>query len=265
VPAHLASVEFFQDAYARLAPGGVLACNVGALSYEDPVLRAIAGTVAAVFEDVLVLLVPNSRNALLVARRDGAVEPAGIRDHAPQGLSAPDQERWRALVAHAADPEQWRRLDDAGPVLCDDQPLLDELLLESYVVDDDPEQLVAAVGTRELADAEQLAYEANQRGDRMQALAALRECKQASAFLRLQAGDARWYLRQLTSAALEYAAGLELTPGDDLRRTLEARVAALEVERAPLLAARAAAARTWWLGAVVVAAGACVGLLLRRI
>ena len=72
VPAHLASVEFFQDAYARLAPGGVLACNVGALSYEDPVLRAIAGTVADVFEDVLVLLVPSSRNALLIARSTGS-------------------------------------------------------------------------------------------------------------------------------------------------------------------------------------------------
>ena len=265
VPAHLASVEFFRDAYARLAPGGVLACNVGALSYKDPVLRAVAGTVAAVFEDVSVLLVPNSRNALLVARRDGAVNPGSVRGHAPQGLNERDQERWRAVLAHAADPEQWRRLDGAGPVLCDDQPLLDELLLESYVVDDDPEQLITAGGTRELADAEQLAYEANQRGDRMQALAALRDCKEASAFLRLQAGDARWYLRHLTSAALEYAAGLELAPGDDLRRTLEARVAALEVERAPLLAARAAATRTWWLGALVVAAGAGVGLLLRRI
>ena len=143
--------------------------------------------------------------------------------------------------------------------------LLDELLLESYVVDDDPEQLVTAAGTRELADAEQLAYEANQRGDWQEALAALRDSKAPSAFLRLQAGDARWYLRQLSSAALEYGAGLELSPSDDLRGSLEARAAALDVERAPLLAARAAATRTWWLGAMVVVCGACVGLILRRI
>lgn len=265
VPAHLASVEFFRDAYARLSRGGVLACNVGALSYEDPVLCAIAGTVGEVFEDVAVLLVPNSRNALLVARREGVVAPAAVRGRSVAGLSALDQERWEQVLAHAGDPEQWRRLEGAGPVLRDDQPLLDELLLESYVVDDDPEELLAAAGARKLADAEQLAYEANQRGAWTDAIAALEECQQASAFLRLQAGDARWYLRQLTSAALEYRAGLELSPPDDLRRKLEARAAALRVEREPLLAAQAAAARTWWFSALVVLAGALAVLLLRRI
>ena len=203
--------------------------------------------------------------ALLVARREGVVAPAAVRGRSVAGLSALDQERWDQVLAHAGDPEQWRRLEGAGPVLRDDQPLLDELLLESYVVDDDPEELLAAAGVRKLADAEQLAYEANQRGAWSDAIAALEECQQASAFLRLQAGDARWYLRQLTSAALEYRAGLELSPPDDLRRKLEARAAALRVEREPLLAAQAAAARTWWFSALVVLAGALAVLLLRRI
>ncbi|MCK5944691.1 MAG: fused MFS/spermidine synthase, partial [Planctomycetes bacterium] len=64
VPAHLASREFFAAARERLTDGGVLACNVGALTLDDPVLQAIAATVGDVFDEVRAFQIPRTRNAL---------------------------------------------------------------------------------------------------------------------------------------------------------------------------------------------------------
>jgi len=264
VPAHLASVEFFADAYARLTDGGVIACNVGALSFEDPVLRAVMGTVAAVFEDVAVLMVPRSRNALVLGRRGASLDPEAL-DVAHRGgaLTASDQEAWSGILNYAADPARWQRLEGAGPVLCDDRPVLDELLLESYVRSSDPACAVAPQGARALVDAEQAAFEANQRGDWSGALGALAQSRGASAFLRLQAGDARWNLRHLRSADLEYRAGM-VDADAELRATLEQRLEGLQSELAPILAAESSARWLGWLCALVVAAGLGAALAIRR-
>ena len=264
VPAHLASVEFFEDAYAKLLDGGVICCNVGAVSVEDPVLGAIVGTLEAVFDDVAVLMVPRSRNALVVGRRGSRLDPTSLAGASSgAGLTAADQEAWRALVTHAANPARWRRLDAAGPVLRDDRPVLDELLLDSYVDSADPACAIEARGARSLVDAEQAAFEANRSGDWPGALAALAACRESSAFLRLQAGDARWSLRQLRSAALEYERGLRDAPGE-LADTLTRRLEGLEVELAPVLTAGRTASMLGWLCCAAVAAGVCLALALRR-
>ena len=264
VPAHLASVEFFADAYARLTDGGVIACNVGALSFEDPVLRAVMGTVAAVFEDVAVLMVPRSRNALVLGRRGATLDPESLDvAHRRGALTASDQEAWSGILNYAADPARWQRLEGAGPVLCDDRPVLDELLLESYVRSSDPACAVAPQGARALVDAEQAAFEANQRGDWSGALGALAQSRGASAFLRLQAGDARWNLRHLRSADLEYRAGM-VDADAELRATLEQRLEGLQSELAPILAAESSARWLGWLCALVVAAGLGAALAIRR-
>jgi spermidine synthase len=71
IPAHLSTREFFREVLARLASGGWLAVNVGGFGLEDPVVEALAATVAAAFErPVLAVRVPFSRNAVLFARRD---------------------------------------------------------------------------------------------------------------------------------------------------------------------------------------------------
>ncbi len=267
VPAHLASREFFEAARARLADGGVLACNVGALRLDDAVLRAIVGTMAAVFDEVRVLRVPNSRNALVVARQGRAIVPGALMAHGELGrLSEADRARWRDMLAHASDASRWRTLEGAGPVLCDDQPLLDELLLDSYVAGSgDPDVLLVPSGQNPITGAEQAAFESNQGGDHEAVFRAVEASAGDSAYLRLQAGDARWYRRQLRSAAREYAAGLAQCEEPALRRTLEAREASLRAELEPLTAAEAAAVRNGWLGAAVVAAGAVLALMLARL
>lgn len=87
IPAHLCTREFFALARERLVPGGFLCANVGAFGFDDPVLEAVAGSLAAGMEEpVLALQVPFSRNVVLVARR-GAVLPE------------PGSEEWSAVVA----------------------------------------------------------------------------------------------------------------------------------------------------------------------
>ncbi len=69
IPPQLASVEFFREAAAVLASDGWMVVNVGAFGLDDPVLEAIARTMAAGFgRRVLASRVPFSRNVALFAR-----------------------------------------------------------------------------------------------------------------------------------------------------------------------------------------------------
>jgi len=69
IPPQLASVEFFREATAVLGRGAWMSVNVGAFGLDDPVLAAIAATMAAGFEQrVLAVRVPFSRNVALYAR-----------------------------------------------------------------------------------------------------------------------------------------------------------------------------------------------------
>jgi hypothetical protein len=74
IPAHLCTREFFELASRHLAPGGWVAVNVGGFGAEDPVVRAVAETLAAVFSESLAVRIPSSRNYVLFARR-GAPPP----------------------------------------------------------------------------------------------------------------------------------------------------------------------------------------------
>ncbi len=71
IPPHLSTVELFRAARERLVRGGWLVTNVGGWGFDDPVVRALAATIAAAFEtQVLALRVPSARNYVLFARRD---------------------------------------------------------------------------------------------------------------------------------------------------------------------------------------------------
>ena len=266
VPAHLASVEFFEHARRHLCEGGVLACNVGALSVDDAVLRAVVGTMASVFEDVAVMMVPRTRNALVVACRNGRIDPSAfVGAAAPAAMNPDDRDRWSRILAHAADAARWQRLAAPGPILRDDRPLLDQLLSESYVKIADPGSLVVAGGDRRVADAEQVCFEAAQRGDWGAVLTSLAESEAATAWLRLQAGDARWRLRQLRSAALEYREALRVSSDPELKATLSGRIEAVTEDLAPILAADAVAAKLGWWSAFVLAAGLALVAGVRRV
>ena len=242
VPAHLASREFFQACRERLLPGGVLALNVGALRSDDPVLQAIGATLANVFETAMALPVPNSRNVLLVARLGGAIAPERLRVEATADarLGEADLASWRSLVAHAADRRQWRS-NFHGIELVDDRPALDELLVDSYLAGRSDGAEVVCRGPRDVAAAELAAYEARQVRDWALVLQAVEQSRAPSAYLRELAGDARWALRQLRSAATEYRAAAALAADQGKRDDLLARVATVEQDLEPTLRAEAVA------------------------
>lgn len=69
IPAHLATYEAFNEMRAKLRPGGWVAVNVGGFGFDDPVVSAVARTLAAAFDgDCVGYRTPRSRNIVLFAR-----------------------------------------------------------------------------------------------------------------------------------------------------------------------------------------------------
>jgi len=261
VPAHLASAEFFRLAYDRLEEGGLLACNVGALRPDDAVLRAIGTTVASVFGHAMALLLPQSRNALLVARRGPPPDPRLLLQAAssPLGLNTADAQHWQALRQFAADPQRWHDVGVGGEVLCDDQPVLDRLLERSYLRRQGAAELVAMRGSESPAAVEVMAFQAAQQQDWVGVLRAVANSSSATAYLRELAGDARWSLRELPAAAAEYAAALAIAHDSAESTRVLRKQASLADDLRPEQHAVATAARNGWLA---VASLAVLGLLL---
>lgn len=267
VPAHLASKEFFEAAHARLHDGGVLACNVGALSLDDAVLEAVAATVGSVFQDVRVFLVPASRNALLVARRGQSLAPEQLSvDTLPADkLHSNDRAIWHRMVTACGEADSWHQMKVETPILIDDQPLLDELLFASYVEQTDPRIAITCSGTRGTADAEQEAFGALQKGEWQHVLDAVATSSQETAMLRQFAGDARWYRRELHSAEMEYRAGLAASPSAEVRAALNNRMKAAREELEPIEAAESAASINGWLAGLMTLIGVALIACFRRI
>ncbi|MCA8964136.1 MAG: fused MFS/spermidine synthase [Planctomycetes bacterium] len=266
VPAHLASREFFATARERLADNGILACNVGALQPDDPVLRAIGSTVAAVFGHAIAMQVPGTRNFLLIARRGLRPDPACLAPMQPNlsHLSATDAVRFRGVLDAAKDPKVWSDVGYGGPVLVDDRPQLDELLHHSYVERADVAEALGCRGAVDPQGAELDAYEAASRRNWPGVLDAVTSSSAATPYLRELAGDARWSLRQLHAAASEYRAALELAGDAAGRQRLQGKLDALAEDTAPTLRAEAVARRNGWLQAGILISLAALGAVLLR-
>lgn len=67
IPFHLATAEFFSEIKPRLAPGGILAMNVNAVSADTLWIRSLARTLQEHFPHVRLVHVPQSCNHLLLA------------------------------------------------------------------------------------------------------------------------------------------------------------------------------------------------------
>ncbi len=74
VPAHLCTMEFFQELRSHLLEGGIAALNLGGRTREDPVVSAISSTFACVFPDPIMARVPGTRNMILMGVRGGAFD-----------------------------------------------------------------------------------------------------------------------------------------------------------------------------------------------
>lgn len=249
VPAHLASREFFAAARERLLPDGVLACNVGGLRGDDPVLKAIGTTMATVFGHALAFQVPASRNFLLVARNGTEPEPERLRQFVfgEERLAEADAGAWRRIVSTAADRAAWIDVGQGGEVLVDDRPALDRLLHDSYLRRDDHGVALVSDGDLDAAGAEMLAFRQAQDRRWVEVLATVVRSRTPTPYLRELAGDARWSLRQVASAVAEYEAGLGLSPDPAAGARLRDKLAAAAADLQPITAAERTAARLGWL------------------
>lgn len=265
VPAHLASSEFFARCKERLEPGGVLACNVGGLHADDPVLRAIGTTVAKVFGHALAIQVPRTRNFLLVARLGDRPDPTALPTELGPDLrlSAADAAHWLAILRSASDPQRWHDVGRGGELLVDDRPVLDELLHGSYLQRRDAGSATATNGADEPAAAEILAHGAAQRQDWRAVLAAVGRSRAETAYLRELAGDARWWLRELHGARAEYTAAVPLADPAAKER-LTGKLAQLDADRRPQLLAEATAERNGWLAAAALGLAVAAAWFVRR-
>jgi len=121
IPAHLSTLEFFEEVHGRLAPGGWLAINVGGFGLGDPVAVAIAVTVCRAFTgDVLVLRVPRARNLVLFARKGAELPVPGDRSWTFEG---PVGEALLPLLEIPGAWSVWPYDDSATPLTDDKSPM----------------------------------------------------------------------------------------------------------------------------------------------
>ena len=271
IPPHLASVEFFAAVHDRLEPRGIVACNVGGLGFDDPVLVAMARTMRERFRDVAAFRVPDSRNVLLVGRKDARIDATCLgRADLPTGtLSNEEAGLWRRVLGEAAGGT-WRSAEElpghaSAPTLRDDRPLLDELLLQSYLDADRGFEDLAFGGPESREWAESAAFDSYRRGDFDGTVAACRRSVEASPYLCYLAGAARWSQRRLQAALAHTLDGLAMDPAEPLRVSLATQRDALQAEWAPIARAREVADRNLVLAVVVSLVAVAAALVpLRR-
>lgn len=113
IPHHLATVEAFAAYRDRLSDGGWLTVNVGGFGAGDPVVRAVAASMAAAFGgEVSLARVPLSRNWVIFARRDGRVPQPGERGFGSRGATL--SYGLGRLIAPLEVPGAWAR-QGTGP------------------------------------------------------------------------------------------------------------------------------------------------------
>lgn len=136
IPAHLSTREFFEEVRARLAPDGWLCINVGSFGLSDPIVEAVASTVARAFDQrVLVVRVPFARNCVLFARA-GAHPPDPSTTYARHEQAGID-----GILAAIALPGAFRWCDpDPARILTDDWNPIEELQRRS--IREGPKRLI---------------------------------------------------------------------------------------------------------------------------
>jgi spermidine synthase len=261
IPAHVASIEFFTAVRQRLREGGVVSINVGGLDFDDPVVAGLGQTVAAVFGESWAFHIPYSRNFMLLGRRDHPLDPAVLR-----GIQVADPELQEILDRTAAE-QGWKSFSpgDRELVLVDDRPLLDELLDRSGYGGANPPDLTTISGERDPGEvgteAQARLAADNPRG----ALAAVSSALEATAYLRVLAGDARWSLGDLRGALAEYRAAEHAGVQGAVKDYLQRQMKDCEEGVASRDRARSIATRNGWLAfAVVLALAAAFFAVLRR-
>ena len=204
IPAHIASTEFFRGVQRVLEEGGVVSVNSGGIRFSDPVVQTLGATMAGVFGEAWAFRVPQSRNFVLMARKDRPLDPRHL------GKVATDDATLRRILDSMAKLSGWRKIDAQEPRLWDDRPYLDVLQERAYSGGAQAASLYVLNGKRPVAEATKEVVSLLQQGRIEDALAAARTSCDESAMLRQLIGNARWLVRDTEGAVLEYVRSQEL-------------------------------------------------------
>ncbi len=69
IPWHMTTREFFQIAYDRMSPTGVLTINVGRLPGDRRLINGLATTIAEVFPSIYIMDIPGTLNSIIYATK----------------------------------------------------------------------------------------------------------------------------------------------------------------------------------------------------
>jgi spermidine synthase len=132
IPFYLTTREFFESAKAHLAPGGVLAINVGRTPTDNRLVDALSGTLNAVFKNVFVI---DSNGRFTNSMIYGTSSPVTV-DQVIARASAETNPRLQPIAAEALQTGGVRRAGPNGIVFTDDlapvERLIDDIIL-SYI------------------------------------------------------------------------------------------------------------------------------------
>ena len=132
IPFYLTTREFFESAKAHLAPGGVLAINVGRTPTDNRLVDALSGTLNAVFPNVFVI----DSNGRFTNSVIYATSSLVTVDQFIARASAETNPKLQPIAAEALQTGGVRRVGPNGIVFTDDlapvERLIDDIIL-SYI------------------------------------------------------------------------------------------------------------------------------------
>jgi len=121
IPFHLVTREAFALARSRLTPGGVLALNVEAVGWQDPLVESLGATLGTQFHNVLALPIaepPDQIGNLILLASDRAMDISDAALGNPADYVADDYLHWTIVLRnHAWDN---RFTPQGGQILTDD-------------------------------------------------------------------------------------------------------------------------------------------------
>jgi MFS family permease len=119
IPDHLATVEYFEDVRAHLAPGGLAVLNVFSSSERSRVLDGIAATWTAVFRDAQIIAGPATNGFASHLLFGGPAVPIDAQKFEPETIPPALRHGWALLgqtrtLRPPVDESPWT--DDRAPV-----------------------------------------------------------------------------------------------------------------------------------------------------
>ena len=126
IPAHLVTVEFFQEVYDHLSDDGVLVLNVAQIGGDKRLVNALTATISRVFPSVYVSDVPDTFNSMVYATRS----TTSVQDLFRNYLLLDDSRNFPALLRKTLETTilNLQPLENSDLIFTDDRAPIENLI-----------------------------------------------------------------------------------------------------------------------------------------